>query len=182
MLEANQRLLRKVCWAYARTPEERDDLFQEIVTRLFSASSGYDPARPLSTWLYRVALNVAIDSLRKRRQRGKVQLGLDADREPATRQDPLLAERLEELRALLEERTEVDRALLVLHLEGNSHREIAEILGLSESNVGTRLHRLKDALRQAVIASQSCTIERFSCPSTTCKEPGANSTGSSNAR
>ena len=150
VLAAHHRLIHKVCWAYANSPEEREDLFQEIVVRLLSATRTYDPTRKLSTWLYRVALNVAIDSHRKRRQQSKEQLGLDGDRQPAPGQDPVVAEQLEELRALLEHQTEVDRALLLLHLEGNSHREIGEVLGLSESNVGTRLSRLKQSLRQSV--------------------------------
>ena len=150
VLDTHQRLIRKVCWAYAGTPEERDDLFQEIAVRLLSAARNYDPARKLSTWIYRVALNVAIDAYRKRRRQGREQLGFDADLEPAPGQDPVVADQLRELRALLEKQSEVDRALLLLHLEGNTHREIGEVLGFSESNVGTRLNRLKASLRQSV--------------------------------
>ena len=84
VLDSHQRLIHKVCWAYANSPDERDDLFQEIAVRLLSAARNYDPTRKLSTWIYRVALNVAIDSHRKRRQRSKEQLGFDGDLEPAS--------------------------------------------------------------------------------------------------
>src|SRR5262249_10306066 len=114
----------------------------------------YDRNRKLSTWLYRVALNVAIDSYRRRRRRSKEQLGFDGDLATSSAHDPIVAERLDGLRALLERQSEVDRALLLLHLEGNSHREIGEILGISESNVGTRLNRLKKSLRDSVQLSQ----------------------------
>jgi RNA polymerase sigma-70 factor (ECF subfamily) len=121
-------LIHKVCWAYTRTPEDRDDLFQEIAVRLLSAARNYDPTRKLSTWVYRVALNVAIDFHRQRLRRRKVLLGFEGDGQPTT---------------------EVDRALLLLHLDGNSYREIGEVIGISETNVGTRLSRLKKTLRES---------------------------------
>ena len=155
VLDSHQRLIHKVCWAYANSPDERDDLFQEIAVRLLSAARNYDPTRKLSTWIYRVALNVAIDSYRKRRLRSQVHLGFDGDLEPSSNQDPMVVEHLRELRSLLERQTEVDRALLLLYLEGNTHREIGEVLGLSESNVGTRLNRLKKSLRQSVHSSEN---------------------------
>ena len=155
MLDENHRLIRKVCWAYARSPEGREDLFQEIAARLWTAARTYDSGRKLSTWIYRVALNVAIDACRKRRRRSREQLGLDGDREPADGLDPAVADQLRELRALLERLNEVDRALLVLHLEGNSHREIGEVLGFTESNVGTRLGRLKKSLRDSVQSQEN---------------------------
>lgn len=154
VLDAHQRLIHKVCWAYASTRDEREDLFQEIVVRLYSAARTYDPTRKLSTWIYRVALNVAIDVYRKRRQRTKEQIGFEGDLESVAGQDSEVAEQLSELRELLEGQSEVDRALLLLHLEGNSHREIGEVLGFSESNVGTRLSRLKAALRESVQSSE----------------------------
>ena len=154
-LESHQRLIHKVCWAYAGSPEEREDLFQEIAVRLLSAAEKYDPTRRLSTWIYRIALNVAIDSHRKRRQRTKEQLGMDGDLEPASGRDPVVTEQLRELRELLERQSEVDRAILLLHLEGNSHREIGEVLGFSESNIGTRLSRLKATLRQSVQSTET---------------------------
>ncbi len=152
VMDSHQRLLHKVCWAYANSPDEREDLFQDIAVRLWSAAGNYDPTRKLSTWIYRVALNVAIDFHRNRRRRRREKLGLDGELEAASAsgQDPVVVEQLRELHELLERQSEVDRALLLLHLEGNSHAEIGEVLGISESNVGTRLGRLKKSLRQSV--------------------------------
>jgi RNA polymerase sigma-70 factor (ECF subfamily) len=155
VLATHQRLIQKVCWAYTNSPDDREDLFQEIVVRLLSAVRNYDPSRKLSTWLYRVALNVAIDASRKRRSQRNEHLGFDGDLLPATKQDSEVVDQLRELRSLLERQTEVDRALLLLHLEGNSHREIGEVLGFSESNVGTRLSRLKASLRKSVESSEN---------------------------
>jgi len=155
VLDSHQRLIHKVCWAYANSAEEREDLFQEIALRLFSAARNYDPARKLSTWIYRVAMNVAIDFHRKRCRRSREQLGFVREPETASGHDQRVTEQLRELRELLEHQSEVDRALLLLHLDGNSHSEIGEVLGISESNVGTRLSRLKKSLRQSVAAGDN---------------------------
>jgi len=154
-LESHQRLIHKVCWVYAKAPDEREDLFQEIAVRLLSAARNYDPTRKLSTWIYRVALNVAIDFHRKRCRRRREQLGFAGEPETVSGQDPVVTEQLQELRELLERQSEVDRALLLLHLDGNSYSEIGAVLGISESNVGTRLSRLKKSLRQAVAAHEN---------------------------
>jgi RNA polymerase sigma-70 factor (ECF subfamily) len=146
-LESQQRLIHKVCWAYTRTPEDRDDLFQDIAVRLLSAAGNYDPGRKLSTWVYRVALNAAIDFHRQRKRRQKVSFVPDAQAQAAA---PEVDEQFRELHELLQRQTDVNRALLLLFLDGNSHREIGEVLGISESNVGTRLNRLKNKLREKV--------------------------------
>ena len=158
LLESHQRLLHKVCWAYTRTSHDRDDLFQEIIGRLWAAFGKYDRERKFSTWMYRVALNVAIDLQRRKQRQGKVTRRLD-DSQAAipsvAHQDTTKQEQLEELRELLERQSDADRAILLLYLEGNSYREIGEVIGVSESNVGTRLNRLKKSLRESVQAPRN---------------------------
>jgi RNA polymerase sigma-70 factor (ECF subfamily) len=153
LLEVHQRLLLKVCWAYSRGSHDWDDLFQEIVARLWAAFGRYDRNRKFSTWMYRVALNVAIDFRRRQRWRQNEAKRLQGD--PASEpgrgtHDDLEQEQLRQLHELLERLPDADRALLLLHLEGNSHREIGEVVGISESNVGTRLARLRKSLRESV--------------------------------
>jgi RNA polymerase sigma-70 factor (ECF subfamily) len=105
--------------------------------------------------MYRVALNVAIDFHRRHRRWGTTAVSLDDAHEPSSPQDESKMEQLQELHELLERLSEADRAILVLSLEGNSYAEISDILGISESNVGTRLSRLKKSLRATVRASQN---------------------------
>ena len=136
-------------------PDEAEELAQEVFVNVYRGLDSFRGESSLRTWIYRIALNVAIDSHRKRRQRNKEQLGLDGDLEPASGRDPVVTEQLQELRELLERQSEVDRAILLLHLEGNSHREIGEVLGFSESNIGTRLSRLKATLRQSVQSTET---------------------------
>jgi RNA polymerase sigma-70 factor (ECF subfamily) len=149
LVEAHRGALAKVCWAYGRTAHDREDLFQEIVGRLWSAFGSYDAGRPFATWMYRVALNVAIDARRRRRRRGREVSGFEPDAAPEAATDPAREERLRELRDLVESLDDPDRALLLLHLEGHSHAEIGAVLGLGASNVGTRLSRLRRALRES---------------------------------
>jgi RNA polymerase sigma-70 factor, ECF subfamily len=151
LVSQHQRALLKVCWAYAYSHHDRDDLFQEIASRLWSAFDRYDESRPFLTWMYRVALNVAIDFRRRKLRWSKESVGLEDEESALDDGDDLeKREQLAELRELFERQSDGDRAILLLHLEGNSHREIGEVLGMSETNVGTRLNRLKNSLRQSV--------------------------------
>jgi RNA polymerase sigma-70 factor, ECF subfamily len=151
LLESHQRLLLKVCWVYGNTSHHRDDLMQEIVGQLWMAFSRYDRSRKFSTWMYRVALNVAIDYRRRLKRWGKQTERLDEGGIPVKpTDDTTKQQQLQELHELLEQQSDADRALLLLYLEGHSHREIGEVLGMSESNVGTRLNRLKKTLRESV--------------------------------
>ncbi|HEX2477305.1 MAG TPA: RNA polymerase sigma factor, partial [Lacipirellulaceae bacterium] len=154
LIDRHQRMLLKVCWAYTRTSHDRDDLLQEIISRLWAAFGNYDRNRQFSTWMYRVALNVAIDYHRRRQRRETGKLSLADTHDPPSPQNELNQEQLQELHELLERQNEADRAILLLSLEGNTYREIAEIIGISESNVGTRLSRLKKTLRESVQSSQ----------------------------
>jgi len=159
LLESHRRALLKVCWAYGRSSHDRDDLLQEIVGRLWGALKTYDRNRPFPTWMFRVALNVAIDFRRRQRRWGResasLEVGESATSTPACSNEAKRDELLD-LHDLLEQQSEADRPLLLLHLEGHSHREIGDIIGISESNVGTRLNRLKASMRQAV-QEPNCT-------------------------
>lgn len=149
-LDQHRKILFKVANAYARTPSDREDLVQEITVQLWRAFDRYDERYPFSTWVYRVALNVAISFYRREARR----------RQHFVAAEQALLERIEEgtessesdadLRLLgrfLAGLGELDRALLLLYLDGNPHREMAEILGISETNVATKIGRLKQRLR-----------------------------------
>jgi len=150
LLDQHRRMVFKVANTYARTAD-REDLAQEIAAQLWRAFPDYDPARPFSTWLYRIALNVGISHLRGRaaRERRLVPLQLElheaanpsAPEQDADEAPRLLAEFTAQLDAL-------NRALLLLYLDERSYREIADILGISETNVSTKINRLKERVRR----------------------------------
>ncbi len=150
LVEAHRGIVHKVVRVYCWAPDDRDDLVQDILAQLWRAYPSYDPARPFTTWMYRVALNVAISWVRTHapRQRATVPLDPDAHDVSAAGLDPVAAERVRALMAVVRQLEPLDRALVLLYLDDHTYRDIAAVLGLSETNVATKLHRLKARLRQ----------------------------------
>ena len=151
VLQQHTGIVFKVANTYARLPEDRADLAQEIAAQLWHAWPKYDPARSVSTWMYRVALNVAISHVRVQavRQRHDV-VPLDEDLHDmadSTAPDHESEQHLRLLQAFIARQPPLDRALLLLYLDERPQREIAEILGISEANVSTKVGRLKQRLR-----------------------------------
>ncbi len=154
LLERHKKIVFKVAGAYGRGAEDRRDLEQEIAGQLWSAFPRYDERRPFSTWMYRVALNVAISWCRASAATGRrsVLLG-DSDAEVVDERSPSgTDDRVSELHRAIVRLDELNRALLLLHLEERSTRDIAEILGISETNVTTKLGRLRRRIRNELSA------------------------------
>lgn len=150
LLEAHRGIVGKVAFTYARSSHDRDDLTQEIAAELWRSYARYDQRRPFATWAYRVALNVAITHLRRTARRTTEPLAADlAAPEPRGPDD-----RVGALRAVMESLAPLDRALLILYLDGRSYAEIADVLGISETNVATKIGRLKQALRRDITAHE----------------------------
>lgn len=149
LLARHMGIVRKVATTYCADAEDRADLAQEIVGQLWQSWPRYDRARPFSTWMYRVALNVAISHVRGVYRRARHLVPLDETHAEIADAcvDHEANELLATLTGLISELDGMNRALLLLYLEDRSHREIAEILGIGESNVGTRIGRLKERLR-----------------------------------
>jgi RNA polymerase sigma-70 factor (ECF subfamily) len=153
LLAAHRGIVLKVAATYARSPEDRADLAQDIAMQLWQAWPAYDASRAFATWMYRVALNVAISWQRRERHRRHEPLEDDdshAQLAGALDVDVEVREQLDLVQRAMASLGEVDRALLLLHLEGCSHRESAEVLGTTEGNVATRLNRIKTHLRREV--------------------------------
>ena len=151
-LAAHRGIVLKIAASYARSPEDRADLTQDIAMQLWQAWPACDATRSVSTWMYRVALNVAISWQRRERHRAHEALDDDAQAQltGALDVDVEAREQLALVQRAMASLTDVDRALLLLHLEGCSHRESAEVLGTTEGNVATRLNRIKTHLRREV--------------------------------
>lgn len=148
LLRRHTGIVRKVAASYTGSAADRRDLEQEIVLQLWRAWPRYRPERSYSTWMYRIALNVAISALRQARLRPTVPLDEAALQLPDEAGGPAQAENTLLLRRLIAALEPLDRALLLLHLEDRGYADIAAILGLSETNVATRLSRLKQKLRR----------------------------------
>ena len=159
-LAEHRGILYKLANAYCPAGEDRDDLVQEILLQLWRSFPSYDRERRFSTWMYRVALNTAISFARSARARATRTVALDESPEAervAAAAPNLEDARVTELYRVLHGLPELDRALVLLYLEEKSYQEIGEILGISETNVGTKLGRLKQAIRRELTTSNKET-------------------------
>lgn len=149
LLEQHRGIVLNVARGYCHHPEDRLDLVQEISVQAWAAFEGFDPARArFSTWLYRVALNVAISQWRRQQHRHQHHAPLDDDLPAADEAlPPEQRHALHQLEVAIHALPPLDRALMLLHLDDHDHRQIAEVLGISVANVSTRLHRLRQQLR-----------------------------------
>jgi RNA polymerase sigma-70 factor (ECF subfamily) len=153
IIKDHQNLIYKICNSYCPNPEDRKDLQQEIMIQLWHSLKKFDGRVKISTWVYRIALNTAISFFRKDNRHKAATTSLDAsvislpDFEPDSRQDDKVAL----LYRLIEGLNELDRALMLLYLDDNSYRAMSEILGISETNVATRISRIKKNMRERVV-------------------------------
>jgi len=149
LINEHKAIIFKICNSYCRSTDDRDDLAQEIIYNLWKSFERFNPEYKFTTWMYRVSLNVAISYYKKElRSRPDFQ-GLD---------DILLIDKESELQGVEEHKMqqlfdfihdlrELDKSIILLYLEEKSYREIAEITGITESNVSTRINRIKDKLK-----------------------------------
>lgn len=143
-------LIVKVVRSFADGQDDADDLFQEILLQVWLSMPNFRNDSKPTTWLYRVAFNTAIAWKRTEKKRWRRQSSLSiSDVSPpgvtsaeAQRNDRIVDQLYAAIRAL----PPAKRALVVLYLDGFTYREIAEVVGISESNVGVSLNRIKKEL------------------------------------
>jgi RNA polymerase sigma factor (sigma-70 family) len=151
LLEQHKAILFKIANLYCRNRADFADVVQEITLQAWRAFNRYDRARPFSTWLYRVGLNVAISFYRTESRRSRFTVSADESIVEIAGPPSDAAELNEQLRLLhrlINQFGELDKAVVLLYMDGHHHDTIAEILGISKSNVGTRINRTKQKLRQ----------------------------------
>jgi RNA polymerase sigma factor (sigma-70 family) len=148
LIEEHKGIIYKIANSYCRHAEDRKDLIQEIIVHLWKSHGRYDDRFKLSTWIYRIALNVAISAYRREKKRSErvspleeIIIELAAESEQP---DPKIAM----LNRIIDQLDELNRALIILYLDDNSYRDIAGILGLTETNVATKINRLKLKIKE----------------------------------
>ncbi|OYP36730.1 RNA polymerase sigma factor [Rhodopirellula sp. MGV] len=142
-LNCHTGLLLKVASSFSKDATDRDDLLQEISFQVWKSIPGYDGRVKESTWIYRVSLYTAIRWAKRESNRpSTANLEQPAIVIDQSGQDPRLAWLYEQIQAL----EPIDRSLTLLMLDGYSYLEIADTLGMTESNVGVRLSRIKKDL------------------------------------
>jgi len=142
MVHEHQGLIWKICRSFSSNEEDQKDLFQEILYRLWVGKDSFSGDSKITTWMYRVGLNRAIDITRKKRIK---KTSLNDMQIPSEPQSPDYD--LEALYLAINKLPPLDRAIIILYLDQLSYKEIGEIMGLSEKNVSVKLVRIKRKLK-----------------------------------
>ena len=146
LVRQHKRTIYTVCYMFSHDKAEVDDLFQEILIRLWNGFAHYEGRSSARTWVYRVALNTAINQDKKERRRIEtVPLTVDIDPFEA---DDSKTQQVRKLHYLISQLELIDRSLVLLWLEGIPYDEIGAIIGITPNNVGVRLARIKEKLVQ----------------------------------
>lgn len=149
-IKDNEGSIYKIASVYTNNVEDRNDLVQEIIYQLWKSFASFNQKSTLSTWMYRVAMNVAIYQLKSAKRRVQT----------VSIEDQLLnlhevenggeEERWKLSKQYVDKLNLLDKGIVILYLEGKSYEEMAEIVGISSSNVGTKLSRIKEKLKQQI--------------------------------
>ena len=150
LIESHRGILYRVSNSYCSNPDDREDLIQEIIFQLWRSFPTFDESKSFSTWMYRIALNVAISNLRTDRVRATHIVSADNRILEAVEATANISETALMLNQLIEQMEPLNRALMLLFLDGFSHRDISEVLGISETNVATKISRLKKTIQQTL--------------------------------
>jgi RNA polymerase sigma factor (sigma-70 family) len=153
ILKEHKRLLYKVVYLYCRDSEDRKDLEQEIIIQLWKSLKNYNQEFKLSTWIYKIALNVAISYYRRDVKRKETNEPYDENIFQIAEDDDNAEENInkrELLYKFINKLDELNKAIIILYLDDKSYKEISEIIGLTETNVGTKINRIKSKLKESI--------------------------------
>ena len=146
LINQHQGILQKICNIYFYRSPDKEDYYQEILIRLWKAYPSFRNQSAFSTWLYRVAINTAIDIIRKQSlQPRHTELSKSEYNIPASESDADSDQR-DKLYQAINHLSYIEKAIILLYLEERSYQEIAEIIGISEGNAGVRINRIKNQL------------------------------------
>ena len=152
-IDEHKKIIYKIVNSYCQNKEDRKDLEQEIIIQLWNSFDNYNSDYKYSTWMYRIALNVAISFYRKEK---KWSIKSDFHNEESifkieedtSEEQTELDYHLKLLQEFIHNLNELNKALMLLYLEEKSYEEIAEILGITKTNVATKISRIKLKLKK----------------------------------
>lgn len=146
LLERNKNTIYKVCLMYSNEQEGLNDNYQEVVLNLWKAFPNFNHSSKDSTWVYQIALNTCISQLRHKKAGPELQ-PITIDVAQLVDDSAEHREQIMELYRLINRLTDLEKAIIMLWLDEKSYDEIAEVTGISKSNVGVRINRIKEKLR-----------------------------------
>ena len=142
-----ERVIYKVCYLYTTKSVTINDLYQEAVLNIWRAFPNFRRECKISTWIYRITLNTCISFIRKEKNIPEI-VSLTQEAEWLTEEEDSFREMLVELYRLINCLGQLDKSIILLYLENKDYAEIAEITGLTVTNIATKLSRIKDKLRK----------------------------------
>ncbi|WP_276166085.1 RNA polymerase sigma factor [Zobellia alginiliquefaciens] len=164
LIDEHKKIIYKIVNSYCANPADRKDLEQEIIIQLWDAFDKYNPEFKYSTWMYRIALNTAISYYRKEKKWHTKTDSFDNAtifhlRTEETEHREQMNKKVEMLQHFIQSLNELNKALMLLYLEEKSHSEIAEILGISKTNVATKIGRIKLKLKNEFLKNLNYETE-----------------------
>ena len=156
LIDNHKGIIYKIANAYCKDHEDQQDLVQEIIIQLWKSFEKYDSKFKITTWMYRIALNISISQYRKALVRKKHTIPMEehlANVKVEDEQDQ--EEEIQLLRDFIHELNPLNKAMMIMYLDGNSHEEIAKVLDISKSNVGTKINRIKEKIKNHLNQKQS---------------------------
>ena len=149
-IKTNENFIYKIASVYTNNIEDRNDLVQEIIYQLWKSFDTFEQKSSLSTWIYRVALNVALYQLKQSKKRVSTipinEQVLNNHESDSTENE----EKWKIFKLQIDNLNLLDKAIVMLYLDNKSYDEIAEIIGISKTNVGTKLLRIKEKLKSQI--------------------------------
>lgn len=156
IIKDHQKLIYKICHSYCPNPDNHKDLEQEILLQLWQSFKRFDGRVKLSTWIYKVALNTAISFYKKDKKQQRP--SMDINEQIIQLDNSVQEEQNEKINLLyqfINQLNEMDKAVILLYLDQHKHHEIASIIGISTTNVATKIGRIKKKLQQAFLQTQN---------------------------
>lgn len=148
-IQSHEKQIYKICHFYADNEADRQDLYQEILLQLWKSYPNFRGESRFNTWLYQVAINTAITRLKKDKKQiplyNSDHLSIDVQNENANINNEEL---FEELYAAIEQLNEIEKAIVLLYIDGQTYAEMEEILGIKEPTLRVKMNRIKEKLRQ----------------------------------
>tara|TARA_R110002096_G_scaffold24282_3_gene76561 strand:+ start:367 stop:852 length:486 start_codon:yes stop_codon:yes gene_type:complete len=148
LLNNNHKIIAKICRAYTDNSEDFNDYQQECIVQLWQSFDSFRGASKISTWVYRVCLNVCLSQLRIKKKRIPTVSDVTLDVKDDT--DSADEENLKSIYSAIRLLKESDRAVILLYLDDKSYKDMAEILGITTTNVGAKVNRVKNQLKSII--------------------------------
>lgn len=151
LIKEYEGLIFKASTIYTNNKQDQKDLFQEIVYQLWKSFDSFKNQAKISTWMYRVAMNTAITQLKRSKKSPTSESFEKVVFEQMETYDAAFEENLKKVYEQINQLNTLEKGLMLLLLEGKSYQEISEVSGLSITNVGTRINRIKSKLKSKLV-------------------------------